>query len=76
MSKIGVNTGKIFEQLFDTVLPAQGDRILTKDEYAPFLVPTISGRNSREHPNREKSGFLSDSAIDIKAGIIHKLSNI
>jgi hypothetical protein len=43
MSKIGVNTGKIFEQLFDTVLPVQGYRILTKDEYSPFLVPTISG---------------------------------
>ncbi len=43
MAKTGVNTGKIFEQLFDTVLPAQGYRILTKDEYAPFLAPTISG---------------------------------
>ena len=43
MSKTGVNTGKIFEQLFDTVLPVQGYRILTKDEYAPFLAPSISG---------------------------------
>jgi hypothetical protein len=43
MSKTGVNTGKIFEQLFDTVLPVQGYRILTKDEYSPFLAPTISG---------------------------------
>jgi hypothetical protein len=41
MSKTGINTGKIFEQLFDTVLPAQGYRILNKDEYAPFLAPTI-----------------------------------
>lgn len=43
MSKTGVNTGKIFEQLFDTVLPVQGYRILTDKEYAPFLAPSISG---------------------------------
>ncbi len=43
MSKTGINTGTIFEQLFDPVLPVQGYRILTKDEYAPFLAPTISG---------------------------------
>jgi hypothetical protein len=43
MSKTGVNTGKIFEQLFDTVLPTQGYRILPKDEYQSFLAPTISG---------------------------------
>ena len=43
MAKTGINTGKIFEHLFDTVLPQKGYRILTKDEYAPFLAPTISG---------------------------------
>ncbi len=43
MAKTGVNTGKIFEQLFDSSLLAKGYRILAKQEYAPFLALSISG---------------------------------
>lgn len=43
MSKAGVNTGKIFEQLFDTVLPLKGYRIIPKAEYESFVPPNLTG---------------------------------
>ncbi len=43
MTKVGVNTGAVFEQLFNTVLPMKGYRIVGKEEYQPFLPPSISG---------------------------------
>jgi hypothetical protein len=52
MSKIGVNTGKIFEQLFDPVLPVQGYRILTKDECPPskFYAKTMPLNSEKTIP--------------------------
>jgi len=43
MAKSGINTGKIFEELFNTVLPMKGYRILGKEEYQEFIPPSISG---------------------------------
>lgn len=43
MSKVGINTGLVFEQLFNTVLPMKGYRIISKQEYQPFIGPSISG---------------------------------
>jgi hypothetical protein len=43
MTKTGVNTGKIFEELFNTVLPMKGYRILEKKEYQSFMPLSISG---------------------------------
>jgi len=43
MSKAGINTGAVFEQLFNTVLPMKGYRIIDKQEYKPFIPLSISG---------------------------------
>lgn len=43
LNKMGVNTGLIFEQLFNTVLPMKGYRIIDKAEYQPFFPLSISG---------------------------------
>jgi len=43
MGKKGVNTGKIFEQLFTGVLEMKGYRIVDKVEYQPFIPVSISG---------------------------------
>ncbi len=43
MSKAGINTGAVFEQLFNTVLPMKGYRIIDKQEYRPFIPLSISG---------------------------------
>ncbi len=50
MSKTGVNTGQIFEQLFDNVLPRKGYRIIPKKEYERFVPPSITG--GRHIPDR------------------------
>jgi hypothetical protein len=42
-SKTGVNTGKVFEQLYDTALQMKGYRLVNKTEYESFLAPSISG---------------------------------
>lgn len=43
MPKSGINTGTVFEQLFNTVLPLKGYRIVDKPEYEPFIPLSISG---------------------------------
>lgn len=47
MTKAGVNTGAVFEQLFNTVLPMKGYRIIDRQEYEPFIPPTLSGGRHR-----------------------------
>ena len=47
MAKAGVNTGAVFEQLFNAVLPMKGYRILGRQEYEFFIPPSISGGKHR-----------------------------
>jgi hypothetical protein len=37
-SKTGVNTGKVFEQLYDTALQMKGYRLVNKTEYESLVI--------------------------------------
>lgn len=43
MTKVSNNTWLMFEQLFNTVLPLKGYRVVEKKEYEPFVPLSISG---------------------------------